>query len=100
MNKKQFYTEVRDQFNLICINISNGQKASVQEKSRLEGFMRAGVVLGVTTNPELQQLLEDVHYRVFGESIEERKVRHNKQFPEDMIDYGQYESPAISRKRS
>ncbi len=97
MNKNRFLEEVREQLQLIFLGISTGQKPSLRDKSRLEGFMRAGAVLGATTNRELRDLMESVHMKVFGESIDERKAHRRIQLPNDDIDYEKYERPAIER---
>ena len=97
MDKEKFFGEVRNQYHLICVNIKNSNGLSELERGRFEGFMRAGLLLGVTNKRDLEQLLEDVHYKVFGQSIAERKKNRGPGFPDDEIDYGQFERPAIER---
>jgi len=97
MGKEQFFSEVRNQYHLICVNIKNGNGPSELEKGRFEGFMRAGIVLNVTSKRDLEQLLEDVHYKVFGQSIAERKKARGPGLADDDIDYGQFDRPAIER---
>ena len=99
MDKEQFFSEVRNQYHLVCVNIKNGNGPSELEKGRFEGFMRAGIMLGVTNKRELEQLLEDVHYKVFNQSIAERKTNRGPGFTDDDIDYGEFERPAIERVR-
>lgn len=59
--------------------------------------MQAGVFLGIATNKELSELMEDVHQSVFGESIAERRQRRSEKYHADDIDYDQYEPPTFLR---
>ena len=99
MDKEQFFSEVRNQYHLVCVNIKNGNGPSELERGRFEGFMQAGIALGVTNKSDLEELLEEVHYKVFGQSIAERKKNRGSGVPDDDIDYGQFERPAIERAR-
>ena len=97
MERERYLQEIRQQYHLVCIDLKNGKSLPEIEKGRFEGFMRAGLLLGVVTQAELQQLLEDIHFKVFGKSIAERRSERNNRFTNDEIDYGQFESPAIER---
>ena len=97
MDKERYLKEIRDQYHLVCISLKNGGNLAEIEKGRFEGFMRAGLVLGVVTNKELQQVLEEIHFKVFGKSIAERRNERKTWAPEDAVDYGRYDSPAIGR---
>jgi hypothetical protein len=79
------------------VTLKSGQSISKLEKGRFEGFLRAGLVIGVTTHSEMQQLLEDVHFRVFNKTIAERKKDQKTWFPEDAIDYEQFYRPTFER---
>jgi len=59
--------------------------------------MRAGVFLGIVTNPELAQLMERVHHDVTGMTIKERMATNRGNNKDEEIDYSQYESPAYLR---
>jgi hypothetical protein len=97
MQKDQFLDEVRHHLHLIFLGIAEQHRPEPLEKARLEGFMRAGVFLGVTSNTELQALMEEIHFEVFGETIAERALQRKGHPGPDQIDYGQYDSPAIER---
>ena len=100
MNRERYLEEIRQQYHLVCVGLKSGKRLSALEKGRFEGFMQAGLLLGVVTNSELQQLLEDVHFKVFGKSIAERRKNQKNWVPEeDAIDYGQFERPAIERAK-
>ncbi len=47
-----------------------------REKCYLEGFIDAAMQLRVFTGGELQDLIEDVNYELFGMSVQERMKRY------------------------
>lgn len=59
--------------------------------------MQAGVFLGIATNTELNELMEEIHQSVFGESIAERRQSRTGKYQEDAVDYDQYEPPTFLR---
>ena len=97
MDRERYLHEIESQYHLVCVGLKNGKDLSALERGRFEGFIRAGLLLGVIDNRELQQLLEDIHFQVFGKSIAERKRTRKSLTPEEPMDYGQFDSPAIGR---
>ena len=97
MNKEMYFSEIKGRYELMCIALKNGNDISASEKGRFEGFMQAGLLLRVTTKNELQQLLESIHFKVFGKSIAERNQGHSNWFSEDEVDYEAYDRPSIER---
>ncbi|MEH6472200.1 MAG: hypothetical protein V7752_13205 [Halopseudomonas sp.] len=78
----------------------DGYKNSVVERSRLEGFMHAGVFMGLVTNAELASLMDQVHLSIFGKSLQDRAQQSSNQWAENTIDYSQYEQPPYQRNKS
>lgn len=76
-----------------------GYKASDQERHRLEGFMHAGVFLGLVTQDELSEQMETIHQSIFGVSIAERKAKLEEQGQGQSIEYASYDVPTYIRKR-
>jgi hypothetical protein len=99
LNKEKYLSEIEHQYRLMCVALKAGTKISELEKGRFEGFIRAGLVIGVVTYDEMQELLEDVHFTVFKKSIAERKSDGNEWCPEGAIDFKFYDSPAYERMR-
>ena len=97
MDKEQFLNEVTRQLRIIFDAIHEGYKPPEVLKHRCEGFMRAGVYLGVVKNLELSELMEDTHLDVVGMTIDERKAKHREHFKDEEINYSQYESPSYER---
>ncbi|WOX07085.1 hypothetical protein [Microbulbifer pacificus] len=69
------------------------------ERHRLEGFMQAGIFLGLSSKAELAQLMEDIHVDIFGKTIAERKAQAPLSWVFEEVDYSHYESPAYERTR-
>ena len=98
MNKDDFIDEVEKRLNRIFKASKDGYKASLIERHRLEGFMSAGVYMGVVTNAELAKVMNDIHVSIFGQSIEQRKAEKKTGWQVEVIDYSAYEQPAFERK--
>jgi len=99
MNKEKYLSRVENQLRQIFQASKEGYKNSA-EKHRLEGFMQAGVIVGLVTNTELNTLMEDVHLTVFGKTIKQRKEERSIHFDDETIDYSGYEQPTFERKDS
>lgn len=69
------------------------------DKYRVQGFMHAGELLGVISKKQGQALIADLHFQVFGETIDERARRKNKLEALKESDPDAYiEIPAIERR--
>lgn len=99
MNKAHFINEVEKQLRLIFGAIRDGNKPPEILRHRCEGFMRAGVFLGVVNNGELSELMEKIHFNVIGLTISERRASDSKRYKDLEIEYTQYDSPAYERRK-
>lgn len=66
-------------------------------KHRIEGFMLAGIRLELTEEDELHQMMEDIHLKVFGLTISERRLKELKGDAEPE-DWAYYDTPITQRK--
>jgi len=98
MNKDKYLNEVEKRLNQIFTASKEGYKASPVERHRLEGFMAAGVFMGLVTNAELAKVMNDIHVRLFGKTIQQRKAELPSSWQEEGIDYSSYEQPTFERK--
>jgi len=98
MNKEHYISEVEKRLSRIFSASKDGYKISTVERNRLEGFMQAGVFIGLVTNKELSRLMEDVHISIFDKTIRERKNEQDSHWRDEEIDYSQYEQPTFGRK--
>lgn len=96
-DKEKFTQEVERRFLNLFKAANDGYKMPDIERNHLSGFIQAGVFMGLVTNAEMKQLMETVHYSVYGKSIKERKDRQQANWDDSDIDYSQYESPAYER---
>ena len=97
MDKSIFMNEVERQLKQHFRAPKDGFKRPDVDRHRLEGFMAAGVFLGLTTNAELNGAMNDVHLKVFGKSIDQRKSEIPNLWKGDEVDYGTYDSPSYQR---
>lgn len=101
MENRSFLAETEKRLRHIFNASKEGYKASPVERNRLEGFMSAGVFLELTTNNELKELLDRIHFEVFGKTIEDRKaeLQNEARWREEAIDYTAFDSPSFERKK-
>jgi hypothetical protein len=65
---------------------------------KIGGFIEAGLLMEVTTKERLQALTDEMHLRIFGESLAERKTRAKLGY-KDTVDWSIYDTPPAIRKR-
>ena len=98
MNKEHYIQQLEKRLTSLFVSSKEGYKASPIERNRLEGFMNAGVVLGVITNAELSSLMDSIHMDVFGKTIQARKAELSSSWNDDeKVDYSFYEKPTFER---
>jgi len=98
MNRENYLTEVEKRINGIFSASKEGYKTPPVERHRLEGFMNAGVFMGIVDNSELSSLMDKIHMRVFGKTIQQRKEELSGSLKDEVIDYSFYELPTYIRK--
>ena len=98
MSREVFIAEAERRLFTIFSASWEGYKSSADTRHHLEGFIQAGVFLGVVTNAEMRQLMEDVHYSVFGKTIKERNESRPITLQDEDIDYSRYDPPISHRK--
>lgn len=99
MNREDYLAEVESRLFRMFAASKAGHKAALIDKHRIEGFMNAGVFMGIATNSELSVLMESTHQSVFGMSIQDRKNKNNTRWEESIIDYSQYDLPTYVRNK-
>lgn len=98
MSRDPFISEVEVRLRRLFTASQQGYKASPAERHRLEGFMQAGVFMGLSSNKELAELMGAVHLQIFGKSISERRQESPVQWQGDTHDYSQYDQPTFVRR--
>jgi hypothetical protein len=97
MDKHQFSSEVERQLRVIFTAIRAGHKPPEMLKHRCEGFMRAGVFMGVVNNVELSDLMEKIHLVVVGMTIQERVAKHKEKWNRELVDYSDFDMSTFER---
>ena len=58
-----------------------------EKKGFVDGFMHAGILIGLVDIEELQKQIDQVHMEIFGKTLEERKALiKSAQLSEDVLD--------------
>ncbi len=71
--KKKFLKNLEAQLRETMTVARAGGKIADADKFRCEGFMQAGVELGLVSDEDIQDLIKAVHLSVYGESITARR---------------------------
>ncbi|MFT5299204.1 MAG: hypothetical protein ACI9YH_005256 [Colwellia sp.] len=74
MNKEEYLSSCYQQL-LKVFELAKRHKKDDKQKFRTEGFIHAGKTLHVITNKDAVDIMEQAHFDVFGESIEDRRNR-------------------------
>ena len=64
-------------------------------KNRLDGFMNAGIVIGIVSNAAVKEIVDDVHMKVFGMTIKQRSVELKLGSKATDVDWDLYDTPTI-----
>ncbi len=99
MNRHAFIEEAEKRFYQLFRSSKNGNIPSAEERNRLEGFIDAGVFMGMLKADEVDELIERVHYSVFNMTMEEHRVKHAPSWVSSAIDYSYYDSPTFERSQ-
>ena len=95
---EKYLANCRSEINKVY-QLSKQGKPNAELKAKTEGFVSAGVVLGIISAPQAQEMMENIHFEVFGETVAERKQRKASFAEMKLTDPdGYFELPAITRK--
>jgi len=97
MDKNDYLIEVNKRLTKLFKAQTEGYKIPDIDRHRLEGFMHAGIFMKITTPAEMSELMEDIHYSVFGKTIGERKLEKSANWSKIEIDYDKFDSPTYLR---
>ncbi len=96
-NSEKFIPEVERRLHRLFSASKEGYQIPDDERHRLTGFIHAGIFMGIATNKEMQNLMEAVHFSIFGKTITERKESQHISWDANDINYDQYERPTFER---
>lgn len=97
-SKIEFTEELQRQITRICRISKEGYKTSAVDRHRLEGFIHAGVFLGLTTNETAKALLEETYLSVIGEPLSQASTKGAEAMSVGLHDYGRFDTPTFIRK--
>ena len=67
-------------------------------RNKLDGFMQAGIVIGIASKKELQDVIDKEHMDIFGITIKQRRAELKLEKKENEIDWDIYDTPTIHRR--
>ena len=67
-------------------------------RNKLDGFMQAGIVIGIASKKELQDVIDKEHMDIFGITIKQRRAELKLEKKESEIDWDIYDTPTIHRR--
>ena len=97
MTPDSYIAEIERRLKMHFSAARDGYKLPAADRHRLEGFMQGAIFMGLATRSELAEVMESVHYAVFGMSLSERKIEQPARWQESEVDYSGYDAPAYQR---
>ena len=97
MDKSDYLAEVTKRLTKLFRASKVGYKIPDIDRHRLEGFVQAGIYMGIATPAEMSALMEGIHYSVFGKTTKERKSEKPPNWSDIEIDYDKFDSPTFLR---
>ena len=67
-------------------------------ESKIDGFIAAGILIGLISKPELQTIIDTEHMSAFGMTRNERREKLKFQSKGAAIDWDIYDIPTIHRQ--
>jgi hypothetical protein len=64
----------------------------------IDGFIEAGLLIRLITKQELQEIIDEQHMDIFGETRQERREKLRSKSEVAEINWDVYDSPAIQRR--
>lgn len=98
-SRQLYLAEVDKQLRLMFSASKDGYKVTEATRHRLEGFMQAGIFLGLATKDELSMRMDTIHQSIFGKSIRQRHAEQTATWTDSTTDYAQFELPSYIRKQ-
>lgn len=96
--REEYLSEIEKRLHRYFSASRDGYKIPAEERHRLEGFMQGAIFMSFATSQDLAELMEKLHFSVFGKTIAERRTEITSRWPEEAVDYSQYDQPAYERK--
>ena len=95
-----FWTSLASQFQQIFQLSQQGADNSIA-RLRAQGFIHAGELLGLCQREQVQQLMEQQHFQVFGCSIAQRNKTEAQRRQQALAcqDYQYFDEPALLRQQ-
>ncbi len=99
MLKEQFIEAFSQQLTRFYKTSDGHSPSSKEEQLRCEGFMEAGIQLGLITSNELKKLINEIHYAVYGMSLDAKKSMTEGKWQQKNLDYSAYDQPTYERRK-
>ena len=78
-------------------NLASEKKYALGEE--IEGFLEAGILLGVITKEEFLKIADDIHYSIHDKSLEQQLIEMSTGSKSDEIAWEKYNEPSFVRKK-
>ena len=96
--KIQYLKQIKEYLSEIYDTKDVKSKLYVRLKNRLDGFIEAGLLVGLVSRDELQEIIDAEHMTAFGMTRKQRRAESKLTTEETAVDWGVYDTPAIDRK--
>lgn len=87
VDKKKYLTSLRAMMESYYSILKDVGEVPVRFDGILEGYIKIGLLLEITSSDELDEIIQESHYKIFGMSIEERKKKYKTKMKIDENDF-------------
>jgi len=67
--------------------------------SELDGFLKAGIILDIANKDEIQKIIDEEHWSIFGITRKQRRAEKKLNKPQAESDWKIYDKPTVQRKK-
>jgi len=76
VDKRKYHSSFKDIVERYYSVLKDVGDVPTRWEGYLEGYMEAGLLLGITSSEELDKIIRESNFRIFGMTVEERRKKY------------------------
>ena len=97
--KSEYIRCVREKLNVFYNFGDVDSEAKKTSKEQIKGFIEAGIVTEIITYDEFGEIADEIHFEIFGKTIEERNIEARLGHQDDTLKWSRFEEPTYVRNK-
>ena len=95
VDKRKYHSSFRDVMERHYSVLKDVGDVPTSWEGYVDGYVEAGLLLGITSADELDKIIRESNYKIFGMSVDERRKKYKKQ---KKIDESDLDIPTFVRE--